>query len=69
MRKKFRIPRRPRLRYRRTLLAVYSIVRGDRTLLCVTNREAAFAYAAVLNLCYIGPLAHVMRQEGGTANV
>lgn len=62
MRRKFRIPRRPRLRYRRTLLAVYSIIRGDRTLLCVTDHRAAFAYAAVLNLCSLTPAA-VVRME------
>jgi hypothetical protein len=66
MKRKPRIPRRPRLRYRRTLLAVYSIVRGDRTLLCVTDPRAAAAYVATLNLCSLTPAA-VVRQEASHA--
>jgi hypothetical protein len=61
-RRKFRIPRRPKLRYRRTLLAVYSIVRGDRTLLVVTDARSAAAYVATLNCCSLTP-ARIVREE------
>jgi hypothetical protein len=62
MSRKFRIPRRPRLRYKRTLLAVFSVFQGGKTLLTVTDARSAAAYVATLNCCSLTP-ARIVREE------